>query len=361
MEKSVEIGKLTYPVTIVDRIPKCIGKHHIVYRLQDSDSCDKCSATYYRFKNTLQQYNPIIPISDHEYINITGKKCTCCLTEYSTDAHELYSVSQRSPDWLEIANKASEEFKAGLCISQKAEDSYPPSTLYVFILVNPEKVEIHQIITNPSEEKPNEKIWHYTSLVARKLLAAICRHADRITMDGIEYKLITYINNMDKSEAARVIDTYDILYVEKCNNRETLGIMSMTLDMTDGRLYADTRQFRKFVNLNGLPDIGDFDSYTLSHSDLHREINLNAESRLHAMGYTVNSKDNLSDQARQNILSRAIEEGMLITVILRFLESQINLKSRYLDAVAKYKRDYDFVEDYGKKHNSFIVIKDRLL
>lgn len=381
MKKSVKIGEYTYPITVVNEIPKCIKKHHIVFRLQDSDSCDKCASTGYRYKDTSQQYNPIIPISDHEYINISGKRCVRCMTEYSTDAFELYSVSQRSPGWLEITNKTSEEFSAGLCISQKAKDSYPPSTLYVFILVNPEKVESHQIVTDPSEEKPHEKIWHYTSLVGRKLLAAVCRHADKITMDGTEHKFIVYINNMDKSNAARVIDTYDILYVEKaknggyysldpnhvlidglmlCKDHEALGIMSMTLDKTNGRFYADTRQFRSFVKLNGFPDVGDFDSYTLSRSELYREINLCEESRLHAMGYTVNSKDNLSDQARQSILSRAIEGGMLVADILQFLESQINLKGRYPDAVAKYKRDYEFIENYGKKHDCFIFVKDHL-
>ena len=111
------------------------------------------------------------------------------MTEYSTDAYELYSVSQRCPDWLEIANKSSEEFRTGLRCSQK-EGHYPSSTLYVLILSNSEKTEIHVIVTNPSEEKPHDKIWHYTSLIGRKLLAAVCRHADTITIDGTKYKFI---------------------------------------------------------------------------------------------------------------------------------------------------------------------------
>ena len=184
---------------------------------------------------------------------------------------------------------------------------------------------------------------------------------------------------MEKSNAARMIDCVDILYVEKaknggyysldpnlvmidglmlCKDYDTLGIMSMTLNVKDGRLYADSRQFRKFVKLYGLPDVGDFDSYTLSPKELHREINLREESKLHAMGYTVNSKDNLSSQVRQGILRRAIEGGMLVSDILQFLESQINMKGKYPDVVAKYKCDYAFVENYGKKHNCFIYVKN---
>lgn len=75
------------------------------------------------------------------------------------------------------------------------------------------------------------------------------------------------------------------------------------------------------------------------------------QSILNIIGYTVNSKDDLSDACRQTILTRAINVGVFSKKkAINHLSFLIKLnadKDNFADAVAKWKRDRDFL--LGKK------------
>lgn len=78
---------------------------------------------------------------------------------------------------------------------------------------------------------------------------------------------------------------------------------------------------------------------------------LYTQSILNIIGYTVNSKDDLSDACRQTILTRAINAGVFSKKkAINHLSFLIKLnadKDNFMDAVAKWKRDRDFL--LGKK------------
>lgn len=78
---------------------------------------------------------------------------------------------------------------------------------------------------------------------------------------------------------------------------------------------------------------------------------LYTQSILNIIGYTVNSKDDLSDACRQTILTRAINAGVFSkNKAINHLSFLIKLnadKDNFADAVAKWKRDRDFL--LGKK------------
>ena len=78
---------------------------------------------------------------------------------------------------------------------------------------------------------------------------------------------------------------------------------------------------------------------------------LYTQSILNIIGYTVNSKDDLSDACRQTILTRAINAGVFSKKkAINHLSFLIKLnadKDNFADAVAKWKRDRDFL--LGKK------------
>ena len=67
----------------------------------------------------------------------------------------------------------------------------------------------------------------------------------------------------------------------------------------------------------------------------------------------VQASHNLSDEERQNILLKAIEEKKVSeNEILNLLELQIHLHSgdtKYGNAIEKWKKDSEFVKSYGKE------------
>ena len=75
------------------------------------------------------------------------------------------------------------------------------------------------------------------------------------------------------------------------------------------------------------------------------------ESDLKLLGYTVNAKDNLSDIQRQTILRAAIDSGIYTTESLRsFLMLLVENREgnpSYYSAIQKWKRDIDYVSQYG--------------
>lgn len=77
----------------------------------------------------------------------------------------------------------------------------------------------------------------------------------------------------------------------------------------------------------------------------------NEKSILSEMGYNVQASENLSTEARHQILRTAIDnEKISVNEILNLLELQINLHAgteRYANAVEKWKEDADFVKSYG--------------
>ena len=79
----------------------------------------------------------------------------------------------------------------------------------------------------------------------------------------------------------------------------------------------------------------------------------NSKSVLSEMGYNVQASHNLSDEERQNILLKAIEEKKVSeNEILNLLELQIHLHSgdtKYGNAIEKWKKDSEFVKSFGKE------------
>ena len=87
------------------------------------------------------------------------------------------------------------------------------------------------------------------------------------------------------------------------------------------------------------------------------EVRLNAESALHAYGYNVGSREELSDAQRQNLLASIIEAGQLsrteIISHLSHLLAYNGKKQANEAATAKWKADLDFVS--GLELNSEAV------
>ena len=91
----------------------------------------------------------------------------------------------------------------------------------------------------------------------------------------------------------------------------------------------------------------EYEEYKASLSDFEH---LNPESKLKSLGYTVNSKDNYSDKYRQQILSFAIESGVVtqkeaikhLSFLIHLFESNSNNRQ----AIAKWHRDRDFLTNY---------------
>lgn len=84
------------------------------------------------------------------------------------------------------------------------------------------------------------------------------------------------------------------------------------------------------------------------------------QSILAITGYTVNSKDNLSDQCRQEILNRAINEGVYtkqkainhINYLIKMNEHKIG----WDNAVAKWKKDREYL--IGKKLDKTVKVAE---
>lgn len=87
-------------------------------------------------------------------------------------------------------------------------------------------------------------------------------------------------------------------------------------------------------------------------------VNLDFQSILAIMGYTVNAQDNLSDSCRQAILDRAIHDGIYtkqkainhISFLIKLNEDKANMSS----AVSKWRRDREFLT--GTKDRNTVKI-----
>lgn len=80
------------------------------------------------------------------------------------------------------------------------------------------------------------------------------------------------------------------------------------------------------------------------------------ESELHSMGYNVNKLDNLSDTQRKKILATIIDLNLLkkseVDSHLSYLIRRSENINKYRDAVAKWKKDREYILNYKKSFAS---------
>lgn len=355
-----------------------LQKYSVMFRKNIPSWCDNCTKTKYGEWHkwwedipAVRQFKIPVPINLKSYIKISVKRCDRCHALFSEDVKTLEWARTIAPDYLEVANEESAYYKIELDYPQRIPSSKTNSIVCGIALIIGNKYSLYWITERIEDQKPEYQIYHFTHDIARKMIAGVCRNSSTIEFLGQQRSVYLFMERKDRKTT--LVYERSTLIIEKGNNggyyttnptiipyigllsckgSDYAGILKVSLDTKTGYFYADTQQFRQFVNWYGQPL-----THTIGMDE--DQLSMEPESILHARGYNVNKKNNLSAAARQKILSDVIEENVLeVTEILSFLSSMINLHGeRFPNAGAKYREDYIYVSNYKSSSNHVLIFK----
>lgn len=232
------------------------------------------------------------------------------------------------------------------------------------------------------ESTHNVKVFHYSSLTARKIITAIYKSQEYIELSGKKYSLGRPYYPSDKngkkigfplelkpdeldirrngggyaSENSHKEEVVDVLLFSPCT--KLYEIAHATYDCIDDFYYMDIRVFRHFLRTYGKPEAELFferkQGYNKTGSSFE---NANAQSVLYVYGYNASRANDLTDSERQNILAEIVDLGICkIPKIVDLLNFFINTHPNDFEAIRKWEKDLEFISNYNINTKRFLVI-----
>lgn len=182
-------------------------------------------------------------------------------------------------------------------------------------------------------ELPEKKIEFTDVMVVSSSM--YCKSKDH---DIVPYRGIVKILTADDVE-----EDYDI-YVGYCSKCETYTVF--TLDYN--KMLEKGRPLCMVYRYNEIKE------------EIHSEFTYISQSVLAAKGYNVQANSSLSETERQNILKECLDKNLVqIHDLLDFLNWLVRTREplpRYKNAISKWKKDIDFVEEYKKEERDYAIV-----
>lgn len=221
------------------------------------------------------------------------------------------------------------------------------------------------------------RVIDYKCESTRQLLTEIYRNFEKeITFDGIKYRLVSRLSSQKYGKRS-IVSTVTI----KKGGGYTDGIIGDDCKVVDILLYSpytkkyeithatysesaninymDISLYKDFYRKYGNPEIDIEVENNKPRSDNDFK-NLREESIIHAFGYSVGSKENLSTAARQSILAdvmdlELISPGALASLLESFIA---RFKAeRFEFARLKWSMDLEFVMNYNVNPDRFYIVE----
>ena len=321
------------------------------------------------------RYTYAVGINDDSCVKSNGVRCVPCDTFFTTDCElfaKLESIKIARSNYTLIRDYAcdydTEKYRSFL-------DSVP-SACRQYTICRPGEYRTYTIVTEKADCDPQNKIFHYSEEISRKVMTAYMLGKDRWELDGQEFFFAEarMRNGSSRnflpfmSPATPVLiqtgkngglfdNRKDKILLDALAFIPSQGILvcvgPVTYDRNREIYYIDNSRLRKIADEYGLM----LCNYVKPPSDDLES--LREESFLHQFGYNVGQEDNLTSSQRQTILSQVMEaEIMKPTEIIALLNALIRLsKKRIAFALArmKWEEDLDFVNHYGVKTKGFAI------
>ncbi len=297
------------------------------------------------------------------------------------NSHYLHSKPISLKDCLVQESKYCFVQETTNCLERNAKECFFQDTnaqMLIFLKSTQKDIDDMAVIISNSSSNPGENIivLDYKDDFSRELITQIQRFkADTVLIEGNTYSVIT-VSRKNKYEimpnwcldeiVIRKLGGYsrscvnsnfelvDVLMFSPYNNR--YEVVHATYDKDECEYFIDITVYKNFVDKYGNPGLRLFvwredKKYSKGYYD-----GLNDESILHAYGYNVDQKDNLSDSQRQDLLSAVIDlELMSQKAIVTLLEGNKKRKANNYFVCRKYERDIEFVINYEANPQRFII------
>lgn len=327
----------------------------------------------------LRELSFIVPVSETEGVRCRYKSCGKHVFLDRTKKH--VRLLKGNPFATMITTDTDYCFKFKL----RAEDIFKGSDYNYLLLFlmridcpQSHRKDMYLIIGNR-----NRKIYDYFQVIdykcesARQLLTDIFRDYNKeITYDGIKYRLI----HKQSSQAYGMSGIVSSVTIKKGggyagdifgDNYKVVDILlyspftkkyeiaHATYNASTKINYMDISLYKDFYRKFGNPEIDIEVEDNKPHSENNYK-NLREESIIHAFGYSVSSKENLSTTVRQNILADVMDlelispralASLLESFIVRFKAEKYDL------ARLKWSMDLDFVMNYDVNPDRFYIGK----
>lgn len=350
----------TYPV----RGNEALTNVYVVSEL--SEECVICN------KKLTTREMPI-PVSKSSCVYYKGK---CCgehfLIKPSEKMRQLLNGNQYAKhiktnfdyffrNYLLACETLSDKETYSILLLMKPIDKGSKATNELAVIVGNEKREIRSDI----------QVIDYKAGETRRLLTDVFKR-DKKEVDYSDRRYHVYYRKLKDSYADLILDSVVIQsgggYYSSIKNKryklvdvlmyspytQKYEIMHATYDSEEYMCFVDISIFQAFISKYGNPGIK---IYPPKSNGLYSDF-LNEESLLHAFGYTVNQKDNLSDSKRCAILAEVIDlELMQPQAIVRFLSGCADRAGgkHYYEACAKYGHDIEYVKNYKVNPQRFLI------
>lgn len=234
------------------------------------------------------------------------------------------------------------------------------------------------IVSSEKAKNPSKNILHYEDDFAMELLTAafIEERQSMGKYDGKKFKVIDklFADKQDNYQIIlhRVNIKSDGGFPSSIKNKKQcltnvlmyspftkrLEKIRATMDSEINKCYIDMYLFRKFVEEYGNPGVTyNFMKGNKSYTDFSE---LNAESILMSIGYTVSKKDNLSTEKRKSLLRDLVDLNILnVHDIIGYLNFFINSHpgDSNFDAREKWRSDLEYITSYKAQPERFLIAK----
>ena len=325
------------------------GKQRYFFIKRDRIKQFKYASRYlYRYYSTYDSSADTLAtiMSESAYLN------------YRQDFEQIFDCIKNEADRVR-ERRWSGEFSGGI------DSTY---LIRIYTDENGKKLE-YTVIDQESDSDDKKNILFYGNAFARELLTAALRpeREGKAKFAGKEYNVDHYVIGNSLKYGDLVVEDLGIkrdggyrssylhdttkegvvilLYSPVYDIYETLNA---TYDTENYDIYVDFYLIREFIKRYGNPGVR---FYPVSGSKRGKGRNfkdLNDESALRALGYTVNYQDGLTTKERQDILVGAIELGILtVSKIITLLDFFITTHNadKYEEAREKWAMDKIFIQN----------------
>ena len=312
-----------------------------------------------------------IPISSTQYVSLHGKYCGHCDKFFCED--------------LNTAQQKLNSYSKSLCYTLNYDFYIEPklrktntdvkSCVYYFYLKEKDSNNSRKIIitSNKHEGSIEKDVYHYSDIISRTLLTSVYHfHKKQVVIENKNYRIIFSKPKNSDFISNRIIKTLCIsknggLYLNSSNDEivdvllfspvtSNYEILKASYNHEYDYCYSDLSLFKKFIIKYGNPGI----PIEVSTCDSNGFISLKNESLLHAFGYSVSQKDNLTDQERHDIILDILGLNLMtpkeIILLLDFLINS-HKNSKYDKAKLKWKKDMEFTMNYNTNTDNFLIVK----
>lgn len=326
---------------------------------------------------SLKQYTHAIPISTKEYVKMNGLVCFACdafFTSFPKLGDELATKCTNKNYVFHFEYAKTYNHAQNVSLIKKLTSAYCQ-----IILHRGAHYVTYIIVCNILESDPSNRILHYSSLLAKRLLTAIYLGNQTIQIDDNLFTILQVKATIEKKcadialSAAFLSNNQPVIYLDKnggyyTNNPDVelvdllvfsqksqlLECLRVSYHKTYNEYTVSPNRLREFQRKHGIPYLTNLQSQRKENGFG----NLAAESKLKAYGYSVGKDNGMSLEARHDLLATLVDMGILtIPDIVRLLEFLISSHKRNLLACEKWNSDLAYIQGYKANPKRFIFMQ----